>query len=300
MRRAIAIDRGMKFLCFWPVRQNIGSSYPLFPRTGYVRCVGEEMAWVEGDLKHWNLYFTFLGRGEIQFPDEQIVTSQGDLLLLPPRRGRRYRVADPTLGWGFYFLHFRPTSSIRRALGWFQDLKAKRLPVEDPTLRNRIVATLEEMHQLNLRTPEIKHREMMMDALADSVLLRAASVQGGVRTWGSGIDLRIERVLERIHAGLDRRHAVDDLARVAGLCRSQFCLLFRAGTGRSPQEYVEERRLELARFYLITTAQSIGQISAEVGFEDPFYFSSRFKRRFDQSPTAARKAGLARAIKGPS
>jgi AraC-like DNA-binding protein len=111
---------------------------------------------------------------------------------------------------------------------------------------------------------------------------------------GSGVDLRVERVLELIHASLDRPHRVDEMARVAGLSRSQFCLLFRAGTGRSPQEYLEERRLELARSYLFTTAQSVAEISERVGFSDPFYFSARFKRRFDQSPSAARRAGMRR------
>ena len=279
----------MKSLCFWLMRQNIGSSYPLFPRTGYVRCVGEEMAWVEGDLADWNLYFTFMGCGRVLCPGQEIVTRTGDLLLLPPRLGRSYRIDDPRVGWGFYFLHFRPTKMVRKALGWFQHPEPRRLPVDSPTLRHRIVATLEEMHQLNLRTPEIENRTLLMNSLADSVLLRVAALRQGDRTAGSGVDLRVERVLERIHASLDRRHSVDEMACVAGLSRSQFCLLFRAGTGRSPQEYVEERRLELARSYLFTTAQSVAEISERVGFSDPFYFSARFKRRFEQSPSAARK-----------
>ncbi|MDD2765526.1 MAG: helix-turn-helix transcriptional regulator, partial [Opitutaceae bacterium] len=128
------------------------------------------------------------------------------------------------------------------------------------------------------------------DALLESVLFRVASTQDRTSTVGSGIDVRIEKAIEHFHNDFSARHTVDSLARVANLSRSQFCLLFRAGMGCSPHEYIEERRLELARFYLMTTAYSVGEIAANVGFEDPFYFSTRFKRRFELSPSAYRNA----------
>jgi AraC family transcriptional regulator of arabinose operon len=232
-----------------------------------------------------------MGSGRVCCPGREMLTVAGDLLLLPPKLARHYRVDDRKAGWGFYFLHFCPTELAQKSLDWFQDREPKRLPVNNPTVRNRIVATLEEMHQINLRTPEIEHRVALLNSLADSVLLRVASLPPGDRTAGGGVDLRIERVLERVHGSLDRPHRVDELAGVAGLSRSQFCLLFRAGTGRSPQEYLEERRLELARSYLVTSVHSIAEIAARLGYSDPFYFSARFKRRYKQSPSAARKAG---------
>jgi AraC family transcriptional regulator of arabinose operon len=272
------------------MRINIGSSYPLFPRTGYVRYQGERVAWREADLENWNLYFTFLGVGEILFRDGQMRTAHGELLLLPPKLDRSYRVADPAVGWGFYFLHFRPTKTLRRTLRWFDRMQPQEYMVADPTMQNRITATLEEMFQINLRTPEIGQRALLLDALLETVLLRVASVQGGVKTAGGGIDLRIEKAIELFHNDFSARHTINGLARAANLSRSQFCLLFRAGIGRSPQEYMEERRLELARFYLMTTAHSVSEIAANVGFEDPFYFSTRFKRRFELSPSAFRHA----------
>ena len=272
------------------MRINIGSSYPLFPRTGYVRYQGEGVTWRESDLENWNLYFTFHGAGEIRFGDGEMHTAQGELLLLPPHLDRSYRVAAPGLGWGFYFLHFRPTRTIRKALPWFVQMRPQAFAVADPTMQNRITATLEEMFQINLRNPEIRHRALLLDALVETVLLRVASVQGGVKIAGGGVDLRIEKAIERFHNDIGTRHSIDDLARTAGLSRSQFCLLFRAGMGCSLQEYMEERRLELARFYLMTTAHSVSEIAANVGYEDPFYFSTRFKRRFESSPSAFRHA----------
>lgn len=272
------------------MKQNIGSSAPLFPRTGYVRYEGEEVVWHEHDLTSWNLYFTFLGAGEIFFADQKLRAAMGELVLLPPKLERSYRVADPKEGWGFYFLHFLPTRGLRKFVPWFNRRAPQTHPVADPTARNRTIATLEEMFQINLRTPDLALRPALMDALLETAILRIASMQDGGRPAGSGIDTRVEKAIERFHDDLSKPQTVDSLAKAAGLSRSQFCLLFRAGMGRSPQEYMEERRLELGRFYLMTTASSVGEVAANVGFEDPFYFCTRFKRRFELSPTAYRHA----------
>jgi len=272
------------------VRQNIGSSYPLFPRTGYVRYQGEDVTWNEEDLANWNLYFTFLGGGEVHFPDDRIHTTMGELLLLPPKLPRTYRVTEAEAGWGFYFLHFRPSVSLKKVIPWFERPQPQQYRIPDPTMRNRLTATLEEMFQINLRTPGIKHREALMEALLETVLLRVITAQDRTGMAGGGIDSRVEKAIELFHNDLSTRQTIESLAHAANLSRSQFCLLFRAGMGCAPQEYMEERRLELARFYLMTTAHSISEIAANVGFDDPFYFSARFKRRFELSPRAFRQA----------
>lgn len=270
------------------MRQNIGSSYPLFPRTGYVRYQGEDVTWHEEDLANWNLYFTFLGGGEVRFGERTLSTVMGELLLLPPKLPRTYRVTEAGAGWGFYFLHFRPGESLKKTIPCFDRPRPQQYEVADPTMRNRIVATLEEMFQINLRTPGTQHREALLEALLETVMLRVITAQDRTGTAGSGIDSRVEKAIEQFHNDLSARHTIDSLAHSAHLSRSQFCLLFRAGMGCSPQEYMEERRLELARFYLMTTAHSVGEIAANVGFDDPFYFSARFKRRFELSPRSFR------------
>ena len=271
-------------------RQNIGSSYPLFPRTGYVRYEQEDAAWAENDLKNWNLYFTFLGAGEVLIGKEVLLSKVGSLVLLPPGLERTYRVADPKVGWGFYFMHFQPSKKLKGILPWFETARLQVFEVNDPTSRNRTIAALEEMFQVNLRSPDIPLRPALMETLIEGLLLRVACAVDRSGTARGGVDFRIERAIELFHNDFSKRHSIDALAHSAGLSRSQFCLLFRAGLGRSPQEYMEERRLELARFHLMTTAASIGEIAANVGFEDPFYFCTRFKRRFELSPTAYRGA----------
>ena len=88
---------------------------------------------------------------------------------------------------------------------------------------------------------------------------------------------------------LDSRATLDDLAAMAGLSVSRLAHLFKAQVGQTPQQFQEQQRLERARQLLELSGRSIQDIAADVGFENPFYFTLRFKRLTGQSPRDYRK-----------
>jgi len=55
--------------------------------------------------------------------------------------------------------------------------------------------------------------------------------------------------------------------------------------GTTPQRFAERLRLDHARHLLERTNLSVSEVAAEVGFDDPFYFSRRFKRAFGKAPS---------------
>jgi AraC family transcriptional regulator of arabinose operon len=270
----------------------LGSSAPLFPSTGHFVCRDEQHRWTENNLTHWNAYFTVSGSWEFFLDDKAHTIGPGDFLLFSPRVVRAYRVPAAAGECEFYWMHFRPSAVVQRAMNWF----GARTPwqvhhVADPGLSVRLAAVFDEMNQFNVRHPTARLRDPLVGSLVDSVLLRLAAATERTEWSGpGGIDPRVQKAIEHIHRNLTAVHTIPELARSAGLSRSQFCALFRAGLGRSPTEYVEERRLELARFYLATTTQTVAQIAARTGFESPFYFSRRFRLQFGCSPRGFRGA----------
>ncbi|MFC5652629.1 helix-turn-helix transcriptional regulator [Paenibacillus solisilvae] len=54
--------------------------------------------------------------------------------------------------------------------------------------------------------------------------------------------------------------------------------------GCTPNEYVNEYRIEQAKMLLLTTDRSIAAVSSEVGFDDPPYFSRRFRSSTGMNP----------------
>jgi AraC family transcriptional regulator of arabinose operon len=82
---------------------------------------------------------------------------------------------------------------------------------------------------------------------------------------------------------------VSKLAKKANLSPSRFAHLFNQQVGMTPRRYLERHRLEKARQLLITTHLSVGEVAEKVGFDGPFYFSTRFRRDTRRSPAAFRK-----------
>jgi len=60
-------------------------------------------------------------------------------------------------------------------------------------------------------------------------------------------------------------------------------------SGMGINEYIQNRRLILARKYLIETDMSMSEISDELGFSSPKYFSEIFKKSYEISPREFKK-----------
>ncbi|MBE6958916.1 MAG: helix-turn-helix transcriptional regulator [Ruminococcaceae bacterium] len=65
--------------------------------------------------------------------------------------------------------------------------------------------------------------------------------------------------------------------------------LFKERTGVGFKEYVTSQRLEMGHRLLRTTDDSVVDISREVGFESPGYFSTAFRKKFGMTPLQARQ-----------
>ena len=48
--------------------------------------------------------------------------------------------------------------------------------------------------------------------------------------------------------------------------------------------HLESQRIEAAKALLLTSNDPVYAIAGKVGFENPFHFSSRFRRRVGMSP----------------
>ncbi len=78
---------------------------------------------------------------------------------------------------------------------------------------------------------------------------------------------------------------MDDLSAEMKLSKVQLYRKVKAMTGKTPAELLKAMRLQKAYTLLQQTDKTISEISAEVGFAVPGYFSSCFKKQFGVLPT---------------
>ena len=100
-------------------------------------------------------------------------------------------------------------------------------------------------------------------------------------------DARIRYSFALLHQKPDMR--ASELARAVNLSTSRLQHLFKTQAGISIDDYSMDLRLQRAE-ELVRTFRSFKEIGQEVRISDPSNFSRYFKKRFELSPSAYRKA----------
>jgi AraC family transcriptional regulator len=82
---------------------------------------------------------------------------------------------------------------------------------------------------------------------------------------------------------------VEAAARRAGLSLSHFGRLFKRETGRTPQGYFQERRMQHARKLLLSPSRSITDVALQLGFASSSHFTNAFRRHVGCPPRVYRR-----------
>lgn len=210
----------------------------------------------------------------------------GDVVWLPVRRPHAYG-ADEARPWTVTYAHFAGSEAEAwmRHAGWRGGgLERLRLPkgrVEELRL-DRVYAILEGGYDVRRL---IEAAAVLREALA--VLGRLVAEAGPARSARE----RVAAVRERLRAEPGRAWRLDELAAEAGLSVPRFAQVFREMAGASPIDYLQTVRMQRACQRLAASESTVAEIAAEVGYEDPFYFTRCFRRVMGLSPRAYRTGG---------
>lgn len=96
----------------------------------------------------------------------------------------------------------------------------------------------------------------------------------------------IKKIISFIHENAYRKIYIDELASMITVNPQYFCRFFKSITGRTPIEYINQYRINLAAKMLRSEDCSILDVCYSVGFENPSYFIKIFKRYTSLTPTA--------------
>lgn len=233
--------------------------------------------------------------------DDQITLNKGEFVVLRPNEIHR--------GWGpvekdvgFYWVQFitspRPifqASSHFPLRDAIASVDVDHLVIPDRgyirSHKRLLSLTAELVDEWNERPPyyQLKIRSLLEEILTEvarssTPLRRDSSKSSAVRST------RQTEILDAAVVYLDQTYmepfSAEDLSRHLNLSYQYICRAFRAGTGMSPTEYIQRRRINKARSLLISDQQrSIAEVARAVGFKCPFYFSRIFKKMEGVAPS---------------
>jgi AraC-like DNA-binding protein/mannose-6-phosphate isomerase-like protein (cupin superfamily) len=104
--------------------------------------------------------------------------------------------------------------------------------------------------------------------------------------------VRLDKIIKFIHRNYDRKLSIKQLATVADISESECYRIFRKTLHTTPNDYILNHRLQIAAIKLVESDQSILNISYDIGFGNPSYFSKKFKEQYGNTPKEFRKAHL--------
>lgn len=234
----------------------------------------------------WLLIYTVSGSGLFSHDGGRFTTRAHDAILIAPNTPHRYEVLSTTNRWQLLWAHFLPPTEWRAWLSW--QLLAPgwgQVRITNRPVRKQIVTRFKDVVRLSAGYRH--HREALALNSLEAVLL--CCHEQVVLQRGRRLDPRIGKVLDFICRHLERPLGVEVLARTCHLSPSRFAHLFREQMEMTPQQFVERQRIERARELLEHTGYTVATIAGQVGFENAFYFSRRFKRSTGMSPREYRQ-----------
>ncbi len=226
------------------------------------------------------------GAGEFRTRRDSFSAPPGAVVLYAPGDLQDYRTSPRAEHWDLTWVHFRPRPNWEAWLQWPRhEIGLRTLDLSEDESHEPFRAALLRMWQFSRRgIPGAL--DFAFNALEEALLWANVVVS---RTGSAPPDERVRQAADYLSAHLREPFRLQKLAARCDLSVSRLAHLFKAQTGDTPQQFLEIQRIRHACQLLRLTELSVAAIAREVGYEDPFYFSNRFRRRVGHSPLQFRR-----------
>lgn len=94
----------------------------------------------------------------------------------------------------------------------------------------------------------------------------------------------LKRAIEYMRSTVADDPSLEEIATAAGLSQFHFLRAFKASTGRTPFQWLQDFRIELASGLLAATDMPLAQVALDVGFKNQSHFSTVFRRSTGTTP----------------
>lgn len=111
---------------------------------------------------------------------------------------------------------------------------------------------------------------------------------GNGSRW-KGLPSLLRSCIELFRSHPERPYTLKSLCASLGTTSSTLCRQFKERLGAGPLEVLQRLRLEQAAQRLELGEEQVGEISAALGFSNPFFFTRCFTKAYGLSPKAYRK-----------
>ena len=248
--------------------------------TGHTIVNEPGFSWERRFFKSWGLIQVISGSGQVSISDCSIEIAAGDMLLTSPDHKYLFCSND---NWDFVWCHFIPRQHMVNQLRFNTLIPGAGYVHFEKHKSRRVLRDLLEAHNLELHRPHGWYAMAML--LIESALQRALNI---LTVDQENLPDEIRQAM-KILTMPDGLRNIDQIAKNVGMSHTAFYRKFKQKLGCTPRQYREYNLLRRAQSMLENSDYTIVEIADQLGFDDQFYFSNRFKKFSGASPTAFRQ-----------
>lgn len=224
------------------------------------------------------------GKGEIFLENIRTEINPNQFFIIPKNQLHEYR-ADDQNPWSIYWFHFngKLADKIHNRYSSTHDINYKNIPFS----KERILS-FEKIFSLfssNYLDNHIEYANLLSLNFISSFVYH--DFESNIKK--NSEDTVVNSIIEYLTDNVNQKFTLDEIASKYNYSKSYLHTKFKTKTGYPLLVFFNLKKVQKACELLNYTDMSIKEISFEVGFEDPLYFSRIFKNFMEKSPRQYKK-----------
>ena len=250
-----------------------------------------------GEHRHADIEFCYCVRGgpvSVKLDKTEVQIRENELLLIGPTVQHSYpertyentQIFTGIVGVSFLKAHFKAFSKSSLT---YRILNLKSENPEHKKLRETLSEMIEAYPEHTEKSSMLKEANLYKVC---AYLLSEIPNDENARRDVIEIEnlANVEKALDLIYYDYKKPISVEEVSKITGYGKSNFCKLFKRLTGDTFHSMLNKRRITVSYGFLTQTDMSISDISCEVGYLDSKTFCRVFKEISNMSPGEYRSA----------
>ncbi|MDX1936813.1 MAG: AraC family transcriptional regulator [Flavihumibacter sp.] len=225
------------------------------------------------------IFYCVDGHGWYKIGDQRYEVGPNEFFILPQHQEHAYASSDEN-PWSIYWIHFGGDAlpELNKIHAVQKNFKPTHIKTggEIISIFTKIYKTL----QLGYSIDNLLFANMCLTHFLTLFVYNDRHFETTDLSKLDCVDSAILFMQEHINENI----SLSDLSKHYNYSVSRFSNLFKQKTGYAPIDYFLQMKMQKACQQLDFTHQSVKEISFNMGFDDPYYFSKRFKTIIGVSP----------------
>jgi len=225
------------------------------------------------------IFYCVDGHGWYQVGDQRYEIGPNEFFILPQHTEHAYG-SSTDHPWSIYWIHFGGDAvpALNKIHAVQQHFKPAHIKSSDEIIAifNKIYKTL----QLGYSIDNLLFANMCLAHYLTLFVYNFRHFESADTDKLDCVDNAILYMREHINENIP----LSDLSKHYNYSVSRFSNLFKQKTGYAPIDYFLQMKMQKACQQLDFTSQSIKEVAFSMGFDDPYYFSKRFRTIIGVSP----------------